>query len=201
MSIESIIYINWTGRSSAGSKTDGELIYASVLSNEFIELRLWFLFCLLRFLDGFLSRALNPFYYIKFIYENSPHSREQRRQIEIVHRLPREVSINFVKEKRLLESFLMDINEFHFQMIAKKKEEFLKTNQSGKADSTPEIGEDDDRDYETPQIFINELFKLQQKGMMDDKEMRDEVFLMVKTLRQHILSLSYPFYSFDFRSK
>lgn len=64
-------------------------------------------------------------------------------------------------------------------MIEAKKQAYFTENPMGSADTTPEIEEDDDRSYESPQIFLHQLFKLYGKGLIDDKNIRDQVYLMV----------------------
>lgn len=68
-------------------------------------------------------------------------------------------------------------------MIEQKKQEYFRENPIGSADSSLEIDdENDDRCYESPQIFLRQLFKLYNKGLIDDKNIRDQVYLMVKKL-------------------
>lgn len=70
-----------------------------------------------------------------------------------------------------------------FQVIEAQKEAYFRENPMGTADSTPEIDdEDDERCYESPQIFLRQLFKLYRKGLIDDKNIRDQVYLMVNDL-------------------
>lgn len=64
-------------------------------------------------------------------------------------------------------------------MIEEQKEAYFKENPMDTVDTTPEIDEDDDRVYESPQIFIRQLFKLYKKGLVDDKNIRDQVYLMI----------------------
>lgn len=49
-------------------------------------------------------------------------------------------------------------------------------------DKTAEIDENDERSYNKPQIFLYELFKLHEKGLVDDKNIRDHVLAMVSDL-------------------
>lgn len=70
--------------------------------------------------------------------------------------------------------------EFQFQVIEKQKRAYFAENPMENDDTTPEIDEDDDRCYESPQIFLRQLFKLYKKGLVDDKNIRDQVYLMVK---------------------
>lgn len=71
-------------------------------------------------------------------------------------------------------------------MIEEKKRAYFAENPIGSGDSTPEIGEDDDRCYESPQIFLRQLFKLYSKGLIDDKNIRDQVYLMVRNFEIEI---------------
>lgn len=64
-------------------------------------------------------------------------------------------------------------------MIEEQKNAYLAENPLGSGDTTPEIDEDDDQCYESPQIFLRKLFKLYNKGIVDDKNIRDQVYLMV----------------------
>lgn len=64
-------------------------------------------------------------------------------------------------------------------MIEEQKQAYFRENPMGSADSALEIDEDDDRCYESPQIFLRQLFKLYNKGLIDDKNIRDQVYLMV----------------------
>lgn len=50
-------------------------------------------------------------------------------------------------------------------------------------DVNDEIDENDDEQfYKTPQIFLRQLFRLYSKGMIDEKNIRDQVYLMVMTI-------------------
>lgn len=78
-----------------------------------------------------------------------------------------------------------------FQVIEAQKVAYFRENPMGSADSTPEIDdEDDERCYQSPQIFLRQLFKLYRKGLIDDKNIRDQVYLMVN---------DFKFYSHSFR--
>lgn len=67
-------------------------------------------------------------------------------------------------------------------MIEQQKQAYFKENPMGSVDSSPEIDdEDDDRCYDSPQIFLRQLFKLYNKGLIDDKNIRDQVYLMVNS--------------------
>lgn len=58
---------------------------------------------------------------------------------------------------------------------------------AGIDDKTTEIDENDERCYDTPQIFLHQLFKLYEKGLIDDKNIRDQVFLMVDDFLHFLL--------------
>lgn len=64
-------------------------------------------------------------------------------------------------------------------MIEEQKRAYFEENLTESMNSTSEIEENEDRCYETPQIFIHQLFKLYKKGLVDDKNIRDQVYLMV----------------------
>lgn len=64
-------------------------------------------------------------------------------------------------------------------MIEEQKRAYFEENVSESMNSTSEIEENEDRCYDTPQIFIHQLFKLYKKGLVDDKNIRDQVYLMV----------------------
>lgn len=50
--------------------------------------------------------------------------------------------------------------------------------------SNANADEDDDNgiSYSTPQTFVKQLFKLYDEGLVDDENMRDQVFLMVNVV-------------------
>lgn len=74
------------------------------------------------------------------------------------------------------------MNHAILQVIEQQKRAYFAENPIGREDTTPEIDEDDDRCYESPQIFIRQLLKLYKKGLIDDKNIRDQVYLMVHFL-------------------
>lgn len=63
---------------------------------------------------------------------------------------------------------------------AQKAAYFKEKSMNGKDHENNEIAEDDATEhYESPQIFVRQLFKLYDKGLVDDQNIRDQVFLMV----------------------
>lgn len=66
-----------------------------------------------------------------------------------------------------------------FQVIEEQKRAYFENKLAGMDDKTTEIDENDEKFYDTPQIFLHQLFKLYEKGLIDDKNIRDQVFLMV----------------------
>lgn len=102
------------------------------------------------------KRAFNFFYHFDFIYKRSALYQEDRKNVEAAERLPNKV-------------------------IEKQKEIYFSENPIGSHTITDEIDEnDDEKFYETPQIFLRQLFRLYSKGLIDDKNIRDQIFLMVK---------------------
>lgn len=67
----------------------------------------------------------------------------------------------------------------YFQVIQEQKRAYFEKKLSGIDEKTTEIDENDDECYDTPQIFLHQLFKLYEKGLIDDRNIRDQVFLMV----------------------
>lgn len=67
---------------------------------------------------------------------------------------------------------------FFLQVIEQQKRAYFEENPIEDADKT-EIDENDDRSYDSPQIFLHQLFKLYRKGLIDDRNIRDQVYLMV----------------------
>lgn len=65
-----------------------------------------------------------------------------------------------------------------------KKEEFLARSAIDQ-DKTPSVEEN----FKTPQIFIEQMFQLYKKGLVDDKMMEDQVALMIFGVRFGILCL------------
>lgn len=74
---------------------------------------------------------------------------------------------------------------FH-QVIEQQKRAYFAENPIENS-ATAEIDENDERCYETPQIFIHQLFKLYRKGLVDDKNIRDQVYLMVREYHWNIM--------------
>lgn len=69
--------------------------------------------------------------------------------------------------------------QIHLQVIQEQKQTYFEKKLTGIDDKTTEIDENDERCYDTPQIFLHQLFKLYEKGLVDDRNIRDQVFLMV----------------------
>lgn len=65
------------------------------------------------------------------------------------------------------------------KVIEEQKRAYFQEKSIEKVGSTSEIDENDDHFYDTPQIFLHQLFKLYKKGLVDDKNIRDQVYLMV----------------------
>lgn len=65
------------------------------------------------------------------------------------------------------------------QVIQEQKRAYFERKSTGMDDKPTEIDENDEKYYDTPQIFLHQLFKLYEKGLIDDKNIRDQVFLMV----------------------
>lgn len=63
-----------------------------------------------------------------------------------------------------------------------KKEEFL-----ARSATDEDIIPSENENFKTPQIFIEQMFQLYKKGLVDDKMMEDQVALMIFGVRLGIL--------------
>lgn len=73
----------------------------------------------------------------------------------------------------------MILSKCFYQVIQKQKQAYFDSKITGVDDKITEIDENDEQYYDSPQIFLHQLFKLYEKGLIDDKNIRDQVFLMV----------------------
>lgn len=98
---------------------------------------------------------VNCLYYSDFIYKRSDLYKQHRKNVEESNRLPN-------------------------QVIEEQKKIYFNEHPIGSKDTVDEIDENDnEKFYEKPQIFLHQLFRLYGKGLVDDKNIRDQVYLMV----------------------
>ncbi|KAJ6644468.1 Cytochrome P450 4c21 [Pseudolycoriella hygida] len=95
------------------------------------------------------QRIANIFYHPDIIYQKTNSYKAERKYFEISQSLPNKI-------------------------INTKKKEFL-----ARPANDESVTPDDDGNHKTPQIFIEQMFQLYEKGLVDDKMMEDQVALMI----------------------
>lgn len=105
-------------------------------------------------LASIAKRIVNVFYHFDFIYKRSQLCRDDRKYTETYERLPQ-------------------------QVIDSRKIEYFKNNPMTEDQTENDEKMEEVEAFETPQIFIDQLFRLHSKGIIDDKAIKDQVNLAI----------------------
>lgn len=118
------------------------------------------------------QRIVNVLHHFDFIYKRTKTYKIERQYLDIAEALPNRVCriVFFV-------SFVACISRtisLFIQIIKSKKEEFF-----AKSNADQDKEPDENENFKTPQIFIEQLFKLYKKKLVDDTMIKDQVNLLI----------------------
>lgn len=120
------------------------------------------------------QRIVNIFYHVDSIYKLTNAYKTERKYFEVSQALPNKVLSSGQNESKSVIILITNI----LQIIKLKKDEFL-----ARSDNDPDIIPTENENFKTPQIFIEQMFQLYKKGLIDDKMMEDQVALMIFGVR------------------
>lgn len=135
----------------------------------------WFVFLnysfLIRSLTMIAQRIVNVWHHFDFIYKRTKTYRIERKYLDIAEDLPNRVDI---LTKILFFCSVYQVSILSLQIIKSKKEEFF-----ARSEKDQDKESDENENYKTPQIFIEQLFKLYKKKLVDDTMIKDQVNLLI----------------------
>lgn len=119
------------------------------------------------------QRIVNIFHHLDFIYKLTKNYKIERKYFEISQSLTNKVHFDWIIDQSI-QSLIAHIS----QIIKSKKEEFF-----ARSSNEPEKIKDENENFKTPQIFIEQMFQLYRNGLIDDKMLEDQVALMIFGVR------------------